>query len=271
MRKGKSDVGSAESQNLSMHGNSNRENRETSTPSKQCQQHSLDRSRNVTDGNLDMYGVEESDGSVVPTKPANNEEPISSAESVEGRLPIKRNIYEANLDRAQNRVPRSRGIGGVREAAKADRTLRFNNLLHHITVEVLYESFMELSRAAASGVDEMTWHEYERNVEDRLVDLHGRIHRGAYRAQASKRVWIPKSDGRLRPIGIAALEDKIVQTAVRWVLQAIYEADFLDMSYGFRPGRSAHQALDALSYALLKQRMNWVLDADIEGFFDQSC
>lgn len=270
MRDGKSDADSAESQNLSMHGNSNRENRETSTPSKQSQQGRLDRSRNVADGNLDMYGVEESDGSVVPTKLANNKEPLTSAESMEGRLPIKRNIDETNLDRAQNRVPRSQGIGGVREAAKADRTLRFNNLLHHITVEVLHESFMELSRVAASGVDEMTWHEYERNVQERLVDLHGRIHRGAYRAQPSKRAWIPKPDGHLRPIGIAALEDKIVQTAVRWILQAIYEADFLDMSYGFRPGRSAHQALDTLSYALLKQRVNWILDADIEGFFDNT-
>jgi RNA-directed DNA polymerase len=268
MRNGKSDVDSAESQNLSMHGNSNRENRETSISSAPCQQHAVDRPGNVTDGNFGMHGMEESDGSVVPTKSMNNEAPLVSAESMEERLPIKRNIDEANLDRAQNRTPRSRGIGGVREAAQADKTLRFNNLLHHITVEVLHESFLELSRAAASGVDKVTWHEYERNVEERLVDLHDRIHRGAYRAQPSKRVWIPKADGRLRPIGIAALEDKIVQSAVRWVLQAVYEADFQDMSYGFRPGRNAHQALDALSFTLLKQRMNWLLDADIEGFFD---
>jgi group II intron reverse transcriptase/maturase len=118
------------------------------------------------------------------------------------------------------------------------------------------------------GVDDVTWHEYERNLEANIVDLHGRIHRGAYRAKPSLRVWIPKPDGRQRPLGIASLEDKIVQQAVLWVLQAIYEQDFLGFSYGFRPGRSCHQALDALSVAVTSRRVNWVLDADIEGFFD---
>jgi len=156
----------------------------------------------------------------------------------------------------------------VREAARADKKLRFNNLLHHVTVEVLRDNFYELSRAAAPGVDGMKWHDYEVDLEERLIDLHGRIHRGAYRALPSKRTWIPKADGKLRPIGIAAIEDKIVQAAVRCVLQAIYEEDFVDISYGFRPGRGAHQALDALSYGLNKLRVNWILDADIQGFFD---
>jgi len=159
----------------------------------------------------------------------------------------------------------------VREAARADKKLRFNNLLHHVTVEVLRDNFYELSRAAAPGVDGMKWHDYEVDLEERLIDLHGRIHRGAYRALPSKRTWIPKADGKLRPIGIAAIEDKIVQAAVRCVLQAIYEEDFVDISYGFRPGRGAHQALDALSYGLNKLLVNWILDADIQGFFDQSC
>ena len=114
----------------------------------------------------------------------------------------------------------------------------------------------------------MTWAEYEQGLEERLVDLHSRVHRGSYRAQPSKRTWIPKPDGKQRPLGIATLEDKIVQASVRTVLQAIYETDFLGFSYGFRPGRGCHQALDALSYALLKKRVNWILDADIQGFFD---
>ena len=191
---------------------------------------------------------------------------MSSAESLEGRHPTKRNTEETALDRTQSRPPRSQGIHGVREAARADKKLRFNNLLHHVTVEVLRDNFYELSRAAAPGVDGMKWHDYEVDLEERLIDLHGRIHRGAYRALPSKRTWIPKADGKLRPIGIAAIEDKIVQAAVRCVLQAIYEEDFVDISYGFRPGRGAHQALDALSYGLNKLRVNWILDADIQGF-----
>jgi retron-type reverse transcriptase len=140
---------------------------------------------------------------------------------------------------------------GVREAARQSRNLVFTALLHHVNEELLTSSFYELKKTAATGVDGMTWHEYEVGLEDRIAGLHGRIHRGAYQARPSRRVYIPKPDGRQRPIGIASLEDKVVQHAVRTVLQCIYEQDFLGFSYGFRPGRSQHQALDALAYASL--------------------
>ncbi len=133
---------------------------------------------------------------------------------------------------------------------------------------MLHEAFDDLKKDAAVGIDEVTWHDYEQDREERIADLHGRIHRGAYRAKPSKRIYIPKADGRQRPIGIASLEDKIVQKAVVWVLQSIYEQDFLGFSYGFRPGRSQHKALDALSVGLTSKKVNWVLDADVEGFFD---
>jgi RNA-directed DNA polymerase len=155
-----------------------------------------------------------------------------------------------------------------RKAARENKEMKFTALLHHLTVDLLRESFYSLKRKAAPGVDGVTWQEYEVGVEDRLVDLHGRVHRGAYRAQPSRRVYIEKTDGRQRPLGVAALEDKIVQQAVATILNQIYEEDFLGYSYGFRPGRSQHDALDALSYALLKKKVNYVLDADIRGFFD---
>lgn len=252
-----------------MRRNFNRENRETLSASDDGQQPSPERSANAYGDNTDMHAERESDGCVVPAKSANNEEYSFSAESMEGRHPAKGNIEQAPLDRTQNRNPRSRGLLGVREAAEADKTLRFNNLLHHVSVEMMHESFYELKRQSVPGVDGVTWDEYEEGLEERLVDLHSRVHRGSYRAQPSKRTWIPKPDGKLRPLGIASLEDKIVQASVRTVLQAIYETEFLGFSYGFRPGRGCHQALDALSYALLKKRVNWILDADIQGFFDQ--
>jgi group II intron reverse transcriptase/maturase len=158
---------------------------------------------------------------------------------------------------------------GVREAARQSRDLKFTALLHHVNEELLTSSFCELKKNAAVGIDAMTWQEYEGDLEERIADLHGRIHRGGFRAKPSRRVYIPKSDGRQRPLGIASLEDKIVQRAVRTVLQCIYEEDFLGFSYGFRPGRSQHQALDALAYAVHEKRVNWVLDADIQGFFDE--
>ena len=145
---------------------------------------------------------------------------------------------------------------------------RFTALLHHLNVGLLRESFYALKRQASPGVDGVTWQEYETGLEDRLVDLHSRVHRGAYRAQPSRRVYIPKADGRQRPLGIAALEDKIVQQAVVTILNQIYEVDFKGFSYGFRPGRSPHQALDALTAGIQRKRVNWVLDADIRGFFD---
>jgi len=203
--------------------------------------------------------------------PANNDAAEASAESAEERGSATRNVDQSNLDRTPKpESRRSRGLLGVREAASHCRSLKFTNLLHHLNVELLTSSFYKLKKHAAVGVDPMTWREYERGLEDRLVDLHGRIHRGAYRATPSKRIYIAKADGRQRPLGIPSLEDKIVQHAVRTVLQCIYEEDFLGFSYGFRPQRSPHQALDALYVAITEKRVNWILDADIESFFDQS-
>jgi group II intron reverse transcriptase/maturase len=156
----------------------------------------------------------------------------------------------------------------VREAAQRDKGLRFTTLLHHVNEKLLLDSFFQLKKQAAPGVDRVTWGEYEKGLEARIIDLHDRIHRGAYRAQPSRRVFIPKPDGRQRPLGIAALEDKIVQQAVVEVLNQIYEEDFAGFSYGFRPGRSAHDALDSLSAGIMTKKVNWILDADIKGFFD---
>jgi len=157
---------------------------------------------------------------------------------------------------------------GVRTAAQQDKKLRFTNLLHHLTPELLRASFFELKKQAAPGVDEQTWHDYAVDFERRIDDLYTRIHRGAYRAKPSKRTYIPKPDGQMRPLGIAALEDKIVQQATRTALECIYEQDFLGFSYGFRPGRSPHHALDALYEGITKRPVNWIIDADIRGFFD---
>ena len=143
-------------------------------------------------------------------------------------------------------------------------------MLHHVTIDLLRDSFYALKRNAAPGVDGVTWKEYETGLEGRLADLHSRVHRGAYRAHPSRRVYIPKADGRQRPLGIAALEDKVVQQAVVTILNEIYEVDFRGFSYGFRPGRNQHQALDALSVGLHRRRVNYVLDADIRGFLDLS-
>ena len=161
----------------------------------------------------------------------------------------------------------SQGLDGVRQAARARKQERFTALLHHLNVGLLRESFYALKRKASPGVDGVTWQEYETGLEDRLIDLHNRVHRGAYRAQPSRRVYIPKADGQQRPLGIAALEDKVVQQAVVTILNEIYEVDFKGFSYGFRPGRSPHQALDALNMGIYAKRVSWVLDADIRGFF----
>jgi group II intron reverse transcriptase/maturase len=191
-----------------------------------------------------------------------------SAESGEGRPLIKENARQPNTYPTQSGKGVSQGLADVRKAARDNKEMRFTALLHHLTVDLLRESFYSLKRKAAPGVDGVTWQEYEVGLEDRLIDLHDRVHRGAYRAQPSRRVYIPKSDGQQRPLGVAALEDKIVQQATVTILNQIYEEDFLGFSYGFRPGRSQHQALDALSYVLLKKKVNYVLDADIRGFFD---
>ena len=181
----------------------------------------------------------------------------------------KENTVESNTRPTQSEARVSQGLHGVRERARRNKQERFTALLHHVTADLLRESFYALKRKAAPGVDGVTWQEYATGLEDRLKDLHGRVHRGAYRAQPSRRVYIPKANGKQRPLGIAALEDKIVQQAVVTILNEIYEVDFRGFSYGFRPGRDPHQALDALSVGIQRKRVNWILDADIRGFFDQ--
>ena len=191
-----------------------------------------------------------------------------SAEREEGRPQIEENTLQPNTHLTQGKERVSQGLERVRTAAREHREMRFTALLHHMTVDLLRESFYALKRKAAPGVDGVTWHEYETGLEERLVDLHSRVHRGAYRAQPSKRKYIEKSDGRLRPLGIAALEDKIVQAATVTILNQIYEEDFLGFSYGFRPGRSQHDALDALAFAIEHKKVNYILDCDIRSFFD---
>ncbi len=214
-----------------------------------------------------MNGPEKSDGLIVPTKPLNDAgSPVK--EVVEGRSPAKGNTGEQNAPRTQSRTSAPSALDRVREAARTDRKKRFTALLHHVTVDRLRAAYLALQRKAAGGVDDMTWNEYGQDLEAHLADLHGRVHRGAYRAKPSRRVYIPKPDGRQRPLGIAALEDKLLQRAVVEVLNAIYEVDFVGFSYGFRPGRSQHHALDALAFAIMCKKVNWVLDADIRGFFD---
>ena len=160
------------------------------------------------------------------------------------------------------------GLDRIREAATRDGNLRFTNLMHHLTAELLREAYYALKRNAAAGVDDVTWQEYGEGLEGRITDLHDRVQSGRYRAKPSKRVWLPKPDGRERPIGIAALEDKIVQQGTVWVLNQIYEKDFHGFSYGFRPERSPHNALDAIWVGITQRKVNWVLDADIKSFFD---
>jgi RNA-directed DNA polymerase len=256
--------GPAQSKTLSMCGNSVHGNREI--PEVPARVVGAGRSEKAKCRTSDMDAFGKSDGCVVPEKPSN--ESNSSLEMVEGRRPTERNILKSAMPRTQSRTGMSIGLQGVREAARKQEHVRFNALLHHVTVDLLYESFYALKRQASPGVDGMTWHEYEDGLGERLVDLHERIHRGTYHAQPSKRSYIPKGDGKLRPLGVAALEDKIVEQAVVTVLNAIYEEDFLGFSYGFRPKRSPHHALDALFVGITERKINWVLDADIRSFFD---
>jgi retron-type reverse transcriptase len=192
-----------------------------------------------------------------------------TAEVVEGRGLAKGNTNQQNARRTQSRDQcATSALDRVRRVAKQDRKARFTALLHHVSIERLRAAYQALRRGAAAGVDGVTWQTYGQDLEANLRDLHARVHRGAYRARPSRRVYIPKADGRQRPLGIAALEDKIVQRAVVEVLNAIYEVDFLGFSYGFRPGRSQHDALDALAVGIKRKKVSWVLDADIRGFFD---
>jgi RNA-directed DNA polymerase len=241
------------------------ENRETSAPAGRDERTSpTGEGRSQT---ARMNDVEESDRSILPVNQPNNAE-RSAAEAEEGRERIKENTSPSHTLSTQRGTGVSQGLRGVRQAARERKREKFTALLHHLTVDLLRGSFYALKRQAAPGVDGVTWREYENGLEDRLTDLHSRVHGGAYRAQPSRRVYIPKTDGRQRPLGIASLEDKIVQQAVVTILNVIYEVDFKGFSYGFRPRRSPHQALDALNVGICRRRVNWILDADIRGFFD---
>jgi RNA-directed DNA polymerase len=262
---GKPLPGPAQSETLCMRGNSSHGKREIPRVSAGG---TAGRPEKVHDRTSGMHAHGKSDGRVVPKKPPNRGGPRPPTEVVEGRRPTEGNMKQATATRTQSRLDALIALDRVREAARRDRRVRFTALLHHITVERLQEGFIALRHEAAPGIDGVTWEQYDTGLEDRLRDLHRRIHEGTYRAQPSRRGFIPKADGRKRPLGIAALEDKIVQQAVVRVLNQIYEVDFLGFSYGFRPGRSQHDALDALWVGLMGKKVNWVLDADIRGFFD---
>jgi RNA-directed DNA polymerase len=288
---GKPPVSPAQSQTLKqgpplrcMRGNSLHGNRETPRPSAEDGE-SADRSEKAKCRASDMHGCGESDDRVVPEQPAKESdrsfwslyERVSAAlvrredepATAGGRRSTEGNTNTPDAPRTQSRETcASIRLARVQEAARKDKRAKFTALLHHVTVDLLRESFHALKRGAAPGVDGVTWQQYEVGLEDRLANLHRRVHTGTYRAQPSKRAYIPKPDGRPRPLGIAALEDKIVQHAVVTVLNAIYESDFMGFSYGFRRGRSQHDALDALQVGIMGKKVNWVLDVDIRAFFD---
>src|SRR5271169_6242973 len=215
-----------------------------------------------------MHKSEKSDAVVVAVKPANKAE-RSAAEPVEPRTATKGNAGQQSTRRAQDRESVSRALERVRQAARQRKKERFTALLHHIGPAMLRTAFYAMKRDAAPGVDGMTWETYEEDLDRRIEDLHARVKRGAYRALPSRRSYIPKEDGSKRPLAVAALEDKIVQRAVAAVLSAIFEEDFLGFSYGFRPGRSQHDALDALIVGISSRKVNFILDADIRSFFTE--
>src|SRR5579863_1795048 len=240
------------------------ENREISrAPSADCEGRSVKAHSRTTDTHV----LEKSDCAVLPVNRPNKGGQLA-AEAGEGRAQMKESIDQPHMLLTQSGKSMSQGLDGVRKAARERKQERFTALLHHLNIDLLRDSFYALKRQASPGVDGVTWQEYETGLEGRLSDLHSRVHRGAYRARPSRRVYIPKADGRQRPLGIAALEDKIVQQAVVTILNQIYEGDFKGFSYGFRPGRGPHQALDALTVGIQRKRVNWVLDADIRGLFD---
>ena len=222
-----------------------------------------------------MHGHEKSDPAIVAMKPANKADRTApegsaanpnAAEPVERRAGTKGNADPQSTRRTQCRESVSQALERIRKVARERKKEKFTALFHHITTELLEESFFELQENAAPGVDRRTWKDYEADIELNLIDLHERVHRGAYRALPSRRVYIPKPDGRQRPIAVAALEDKIVQRAVAALLNAIYEEDFLGVSYGFRPGRNAHDAMDALCVGIHSKKVSYILDADIRSF-----
>src|SRR5712664_2972287 len=214
-----------------------------------------------------MHDQEKSDSGIVAGKPT-NKAGRAAAESVEPRPETEGNADQRSTLRTQGRERVTQALGRVREAARQRKKERFTALLHHVNPDTLLVAFYALKRKAAPGVDGVTWVDYEADLEPRLADLHARVHRGAYRPLPSRRTYIPKADGKQRPLAIAALEDKIVQGAAVMVLNAIYEEDFLGFSYGFRPGRGPHDALDAAVVGIAGRKVNWILDADIRSFFD---
>lgn len=217
-----------------------------------------------------MNGDGKSDSLIVPEKPVNKGggAPLP-AEPVEERGLAKGNLVRQNRDRAQDRISLQRALCRIREAAAQDKQLQFTTLWHHVyDIGRLREAYFSMKRGAAAGVDGQTWQQYGEDLESRLQILSDRLRRGAYRAKPVRRVYIAKADGRQRPLGVPTLEDKIVQRATAEVLNAIYETDFLGFSYGFRPWRSPHNALDALSVGIQRKKVSWVLDADIRGFYD---
>ena len=251
-----------------MRGRSLHENRETSVGS----------NRPRLDGRLDDVGkvnsqtpiehaTEESDGAIVPQTPANNGAAVP-AESVEERAPTKRNSKQEAVNRIPGRAFTSNGLQRVRQRAEADKTFRFNNLFHFLKVDLLRESFYQLKRNAAPGVDGVTWRMYERTLETALPELQDRLHKGSYRAQPVRRSYITKDDGSLRPIGITSIEDKVVQQACVTILNEVFDPLFIGFSYGYRPGRSQHDALDALHEGIIRRKINWILETDLAGFFD---
>jgi group II intron reverse transcriptase/maturase len=219
-----------------------------------------------------MHEGGQSDGPVLPEKLLNNAQG-GAAEAVEGRGSAKENADSATRPGHGAGLSVTSGLDRVRQAAQKDREARFTALLHHVDVDRLRAAYRALNPRAATGVDGVSWEEYGRDLEGNLQDLHARLHRGAYRAKPSRRAYVPKADGRQRALGVAAVEDKILQRATVEVLNAIYEGDFLGFSYGFRPGRSQHDALDALAVGIERRRVGWVLDVDIRDYFsslDQS-
>ena len=216
-----------------------------------------------------MHGREKSDSVIVAVKSPNKTgEP--AAEAMERRAGAEENASQQSTRRAQDRESVSQALERVRQAAKQRRKERFTALFHHINSAMLRTAFFALKRDAAAGVDGVTWQDYEADLDRRIEDLSDRVRRGAYRAQPSRRRYIPKPDGRQRPLAVAALEDKVVQRATTALLNAIYEEEFLGFSYGFRPGRGQHDALDALHVGIDSRKVNHILDADIAGFLDCS-
>jgi RNA-directed DNA polymerase len=214
-----------------------------------------------------MDAGEKSDSAIVATKPTNNAgRPV--AEPVERRAETEGNAGQQRTRRAQDRASVSQALDRIRQAARHRRRERFTALFHHLSPEMLRTSFLALRREAAPGVDGLTWRTYAADLDHRIEDLHAGLQRGAYRALPSRRRYIPKADGNQRPLAVAALEDKIVQRATAALLNAIYEEEFLGFSYGFRPGRSQHDALDALVVGINSRKVNYILDADIQSFFD---